>query len=246
MNGNALGRVLVIGGSRGTGMLIARRLRETGARVRVLARDAPTARAQLGPSIEVVAGDLTHPETLEPAMIDVNHIVFTAGARSGRYAPEALVKATDYQGVLDTLAFARSIGLRGRFAYLNSIGIATPSLEGTLLNLLKRNTLVWRRRVEDAIRTSGLDYSIIRVGFLVDRPAGQRAIALGRGNLPLSWRHRIARGDVADAFVEALQHPHASRQSFEIVWDRGPRQRSWTQLLDSLANGTSRSAQRAH
>jgi uncharacterized protein YbjT (DUF2867 family) len=225
-------RVLVIGGTRGAGLLIARLLHQRGYQVRVLARNP--AAAELDLSFEVVAGDLTKAETLPAAVADVDHIIFTAGAPSGRYAPERTVKATDYQGVVDTIAAARQAGFQGRFVYLNSIGIGTSSLAGTLINLLKRNTLVWRRRVEDDIRASGLDYTIIRVGFLLNRPAGERAVVVGQDALPLAPRNRIARADVAEAFVEAMEHPHASRTTFEIVWGKGARQESWNSLFDRL------------
>ena len=135
---------------------------------------------------------------------------------------------------MDTLAAAREAGFQGRFVYLNSIGIAKPSPAATLINLLKRNTLVWRRRVEDKIRTSGLDYTIIRVGFLLDRPGGERVIVVGQDALPLRFGHRITRADVAEAFVEALQHPRTSRATFEIVWGKGPRKQDWNSLLDRL------------
>jgi uncharacterized protein YbjT (DUF2867 family) len=234
MSEAAKNRVTVIGGTRGAGLLIARLLHERGFPVRVLARDPARAAAELGSAFEVIAGDLTKANTLAPAVANVDHIIFTAGAASGRYAPESLVKATDYQGVVDTLAAALQAGLPGRFVYLNSIGIATPSLAGTLINLLKRNTLVWRRRVEDHIRASGLDYTIIRVGFLSNQPGGKHAIIVGQDALPLAPRHRIARADVAEAFVEAMQHPHASRATFEIVWDKGPRRESWGALFERL------------
>jgi uncharacterized protein YbjT (DUF2867 family) len=227
-------RVLVIGGTRGTGLLIARLLHQRGYQVRVLARNPTAAAAELGPSFEVVAGDLTKAETLPAAVADVAHIILTAGAPSGRYAPERLVKATDYQGVVDTLSAARHAGCHGRFVYLNSIGIGTPSLAGTLINLLKRNTFVWRRRVEDDIRASGLDYTIIRVGFLLNQPAGKHAVVVGQDALPLAPRHRIARADVAEAFVEAMEHPRASRTTFEIVWGKGARRESWNVLLEQL------------
>lgn len=227
-------RVLVIGGTRGAGLLIARLLHQRGYQVRVLARNPAAAAAELGLSFEVVAGDLTKAETLPAAVADVDHIIFTAGAPSGRYAPERVVKATDYQGVVDTIAAARQAGFQGRFVYLNSIGIGTSSLAGTLINLLKRNTLVWRRRVEDDIRASGLDYTIIRVGFLLNRPAGEHAVVVGQDALPLAPRNRIARADVAEAFVEAMEHPHASRTTFEIVWGKGARRESWNSLLDRL------------
>jgi uncharacterized protein YbjT (DUF2867 family) len=234
MNKIEKNRVLVVGGTRGTGRLIARLLHERSHAVRVLARDPVKASAELDSAIEVVAGDLTQADTLPPALRNVDHIIFTAGAPSGRYAPERLVKATDFDGVIDTLAAAQSTGFRGRFIYLNSIGIKTPSLAGFLINLLKRNTLVWRRHVEDKIRSSGLDYTIIRVGFLLDRPGGEHAVSVSRGALPLAFRHRIARADVAEAFVEAMQHPRASRATFEIVWGKGPRRESWSSLLGTL------------
>lgn len=85
-------RVLVIGGTRGAGLRIARLLCERRYRVRVLARDPARAAAELGPLFEVVAGDLTKPDTLSPAVRGADHIVFTAGVPSGRYASERLVK----------------------------------------------------------------------------------------------------------------------------------------------------------
>ena len=227
-------RVLVIGGTRGTGLLAAQLLLHRRYQVRVLARNPIDAAPRLGPSVEIVAGDITKPETLGPAVRDVDSITFTAGVHSGRIAPEGLVKETDYQGVLNTLAAACEMGMRGRLLYMNSIGIGTPSLAASLLNLLKRNTLVWRRRVEDHIRSSGLDYTIVRVGFLTGSAAGQRAVNVSQGALPLAPRHRIARADVAEAFVEAMQHPRASRSTFEIVWGKGPRRTDWGSLLSGL------------
>jgi uncharacterized protein YbjT (DUF2867 family) len=227
-------RVLVVGGTRGAGLLIVRLLHERGHEVRVLARDPAGASAELGSAFEVVAGDITKADTLPLALRDVDHIIFTAGAPSGRYAPESLVKVTDYEGVIATLAAAQSAGFRGRFVYLNTLGIKTPSVAGFLINLLKRNTLVWRRRVEDKIRSSGLDYTIIRVGFLLNQAGGEHAVNVSQGALPLTFRNRIGRADVAEAFVEAMQHPSASRATFEIVWGKGSRRESWRALLEKL------------
>jgi uncharacterized protein YbjT (DUF2867 family) len=227
-------RVLVVGGTRGTGLLIARLLSGRGYRVRVLARNPRRAKHDLGEAIEVVAGDITKPGTLRQAVEGADHIVFTAGARSGRCAPERLVKSTDHDGLLNTLAAVLDAGFAGRFLYMNSIGIRTWSVSAMLINLLKRNTLVWRRRVEQQIRASGVDYTIIRVGFLTNGPAGRRAVAVGQDALPLSPRHRIARADVAQAFAAALEHPKASRTSFEIVWGRGEPCEDWSTALGRL------------
>jgi len=215
---NANEPILVIGGTRGTGLLIARILHRRGQRVRVLARDCARALALFDPSIQVVEGDVTKPQTLGPAIKGAKHIIFTAGCRSGYPARESQVKAVEYEGVLNTLAAVRQLGLAGRFLYMNSSGLTTPSFFATCLNLWKGNTLIWRRRVEEQIRTSGLNYTIIRTGVLLNRPGGQHLINVTQQPLLLSFRYRVARADVAELLVAALEHPKTIRATFEAVW----------------------------
>ena len=226
------GRVLVIGGTRGTGLLIVQLLMARGIPVRVLSRRAALGAAPVGYGAEVVAGDITKPETLPPAFAGVRHVVFTAGVRSGHPSRESRIKATEHDGVLNTLAAARRAGLDGRFLYMTSSGVTGHSFATFALNLYKGNTLVWRRRAEDAIRTSGLDYTIIRAGVLLNASGGRRAILITQRPLPLSPRYRIARADVAEVFVAAIPHPRASRATFEAVWGHGVRA-----PLVSLLNG---------
>lgn len=226
--------VVVIGGSRGTGRLIAERFHQQGRHVRVMTRDPDRLRPEFDPAIALVTGDLTQPGSLDAALGGAGDIVFTAGVPSGRYAPESLVRATDHDGVLHTLAAARRAGFGGRFVYLNSIGVAVPSFAAWALNLLKRNTLVWRRKVEPEIRASGIAYTIIRVGFLTNAPGGHRAIRVGQDALSLAPRHRIARADVAEVFATALTHPRAAGATFEIVWEQGPPRESVAAALDRL------------
>jgi uncharacterized protein YbjT (DUF2867 family) len=75
--------VLVIGGTRGTGLLIARLLHRQGVPVRVLARDRTRAVTLFGRTVEAVSGDITKADTLPAAIDGARHIIFTAGCRSG-------------------------------------------------------------------------------------------------------------------------------------------------------------------
>ena len=227
-------RVLVIGATRGTGLLIARRLTQAGVAVRALARDSARATQALGRGVEVVAGDITRPETLPSAIENVSHIVFTAGRRSNRPAREESVRDTEYQGVVNTLRAARAVGFSGRFLYMTAVGGSTRSIARVFLNLFKGNTLRWRERAEGEIRSAGGDYTIIRSGVLVDAPAGEHVIKVSQTPLPLSLRYRIARADVAECFVGALDHPRASRTTFEIVWGHRAPPEPWPQMLDRL------------
>ena len=227
--------VLVIGGTRGTGRLIAQRLAQRGDRVRILARNPARVASVFAPTTEIVRGDLTKAATLPPAIDGVRSIVFTAGCRSGYPVREKTVIATEYRGVLDTLDAARRAGFQGRFMYMTASGVLDRSFWTFALNLWKGNTLEWRRRVEQDIRASGLDYTIIRAGFLVNRPPGQRAIRVTQQPLPLSpLRDHIARADVAEVFIAALDHPRATRATFDTVWGKGPYSPAWTLQLDGL------------
>ena len=226
--------ILVIGGTRGTGLLIARRLHRQGQRVRVFARDRARALTLFDSSVQVVEGDLTNPKTLVAAIEGARHIVFTAGCRSGYPVREPKVKAVEFEGVVNTLAAARQLKFAGRFLYMNSSGLTTPSLFATCLNLWKGNTLIWRRRVEEEIRASGLDYTIIRTGVLLNRPGGRHQINVTQQPLPLSIRYRIARADVAALFVAALEHPKTIRAIFEAIWGHRTPPEAWSGLLDRL------------
>lgn len=226
--------ILVIGGTRGTGLLIARLLHRQGHRVRVLARDHARALTLFDPTIQVLEGDITKPKTLQPAIEGVRHIIFTAGCRSGRPVREVRVKAVEFEGVVHTLTAARQLKFAGRFLYMNSSGLTTPSLFATCLNLWKGNTLIWRRRAEEEISASDLDYTIIRTGVLLNRPAGQHQINVTQQPLPLSIRYRIARADVAELFVAALAHPKTIRATFEAIWGQRGQPDAWSGLLDRL------------
>jgi len=234
--------VLVFGGSRGTGLLIAQRLMRDGLAVRVLARNPTEARARLGPACEIMAGDLTQPETLRRPIEGVTQVVFTAGRRSGRPTSEKNIRETEYLGVVNTLKAAREVGFSGRFLYMTSSGVTSRSFWAWALNIYKGNTLLWRRRAEEAIRAADVDYTVIRAGMLLNRPGGQRAIRITQENLPLSLlRYRIAREDVAETFVSALSHPRASRATFEVVWGKGPRREPLSLQLDTLKPDSSSS-----
>jgi uncharacterized protein YbjT (DUF2867 family) len=230
--------VLIIGGTRGTGLLIVRLLESQHVACRVLARDPTRARGVFGPGVDVVPGDITKKDTLPRAIEGVRHLFFTAGCRSGHAATEEQIKAVEYAGVLNTLTEARRAGLTGRFLYMTASGVTSRSLLAICLNLYKGNTLVWRRRAEEAIRESAIDYSIIRAGMLMNRPSGRRPIRVTQEALPLSIRYRIARADVAEVFLAALREPRASRATFEAVWADRQQPETWREVLRALKSDT--------
>jgi uncharacterized protein YbjT (DUF2867 family) len=226
-------RVLVIGATRGTGAEIVARLLRDGFVVRALARNASAARAKLGSDVEVVAGDVTRPETIVPAMQSAGHVIFTAGVTRPP-ASERSIIAVEFDGVKNAIAAAIDVGVRGRFLYMTAIGVTRRSLSAFILNLIKGRTLVWRRRAEDEIRRSGLDYTIIRCGILTNDVGGRRAIEISQRPYALSPRYRISRADAAETFVRALQHPATRRTTFDAVRSRRHGPTDWDALFSGL------------
>ncbi len=230
-------RVLVIGATQGTGYEIVQRLLRDRYAVRVLARNEAKARSRLGDLVEIVVGDVTKSQTLSAAIRDMDHLILTVGVTK-RPAPERLVRSVEYDGTLYVLEAAQSAGLRGRFMYMSAIGTTKGSILSFGLNLIKGNTLRWRRRAEDEIRRSGLDFTIVHSGILSSAPAGQRAIRISRDPLPMSLAYRISRGDVAEVFVQALRHSATRRTTFDAVWTRGKPGTDWDPLFARLEPGT--------
>lgn len=231
--GSTAERVLVVGATRGTGAEIVKRLLRDGFQVRALARDEQKARGALGHNVEIVRGDVTLPETMEPAMREVQHVIFTAGVTK-RPASQRSIIAVEYDGVRNTLTAAREAGVSGRFLYMTAIGVTRHSIASIALNLIKGRTLVWRRRAEDEIRRSGVDYTIIRCGVLRNEAPGRHAIEISQRNQPMALWRRIGRADAAEVFVQALQHPGTRGTIFDASWSRRKGPTEWDTLFSRL------------
>jgi hypothetical protein len=74
--------------------------------------------------------------------------------------------------------------------------------------------------------------------------AGWRAIQVAQEEQPLSISTRVARADVAAGFVAALDHPSASRTTFEVVGVPGSHHPDWNAMLSRLRRDDSRRSAR--
>lgn len=100
MNIPPLLSVLVIGATGSIGRYVVEEALRQGYKVRALVRNAARA-GRLPPEVEIVVGDVTRPETLGPAVKDVDAIVLTVNADGqGKAAAEAIY----YGGVRNVLA----------------------------------------------------------------------------------------------------------------------------------------------
>lgn len=213
-------RILVIGGTGGTGAEVVRRLATEDHAVRVLARRPGEARRRLPGTVEVAGGDLRDPAAIEAAVDGIDTIVHTAGTRDvlrSRRHEELVVDGTA------DLLLAASRGSASAVVFMSSMGVTRTSVLGDALNLVKGGALTHKRSAEDLVRRSGLDYLILRAAVLTDRGSYPERVVLSPTPLPLRPNVRVSRADVAACIVDALRRPSLGRVTADILWDRAGR-----------------------
>ncbi|HEX9108982.1 MAG TPA: NAD(P)H-binding protein, partial [Longimicrobiales bacterium] len=137
-----MSRVLVTGATGRIGREVVAGLLGAGAEVRGLTRDPPTARLPAG--VEVVCGDLTLPESLEPALDGVDAI-FLVWPAAGATAP-AVVR--------------RMAACAGRLVLLSS-PYRTPHPFFQQPNALR----ALHQQLDELVTSSGAAWTILRPGM---------------------------------------------------------------------------------
>jgi uncharacterized protein YbjT (DUF2867 family) len=229
----------IVGATRGTGLLIAQQLLESGSNVRVVARDPDKASELLGNRADVRPGDVTDARSIREAITeDYKAIFFTVAATGGidgraLFGPKLMIRAVTYQGLLNVVDAARSSGFKGRIILPSVMGADRSSLIISILNRIKsglQRNLIER---ELYLRASGLDYTIVRAPILTNAPAGEANVRITRAINKLTGGPKISRGDLARIMILASQQAVASRKTFDLVVAKGVAP-SDQQLLEQL------------
>jgi NADH dehydrogenase len=202
--------ILVVGGTGLLGQPVVHRLLADGYGVRVLSRSPDRARALLGEGCEVVRGDVDDPLSLEAAL----------GGCAGAHVnlPDA-DPDREARGTANVARAAARAGV-GRLTYVSGMTVSEenawfPAVRGKL-------------QAEEAVRGSGVPYSIFRLGFVMETldKSFRGPFALVVGRLPPF--HMVAAADFARMVSVAYARPEAANKVFTI---HGPEAHTWRQAL---------------
>jgi len=209
--------ILVTGGSGYLGSHIVRRLVTDGKPVRALVRDIDNARREgrlADLQVDLIAGDVTPPETLEPAFEQVDGVIHTVAIAIERGSNS--YEQVNTQGTLNVVDAARKAGI-ARFINISQLG-ASPDLPYRFLA-----SKGW---AQEYVAASGLEWTAFRPSVIwgpEDEFANTfaRLVALTPIIFPIvggpeARFQPVWVEDVASAVARSLDDRSTLRQEFEL------------------------------
>ncbi len=224
--------ILVTGGTGVLGSAIVAELQKQGQSVAVLGRDAAKIQRVFGDGVEARSGDVTHPETLAPAMAGIDTVINTVQfPTSPVEVPRRgwTFEQVDYQGTVNQVDAAKGAGVR-RFVYVSAVGADANG---------PKHWFRYKAMAEEHLQNSGVEWTIVRPTWIY----GPRDHSLNRllgfsKFLPFIPFFGDGKQDMQPVFIddvgrvvtEAARAPEAANQLFELG---GPEVMSMNQVMQT-------------
>ena len=200
-------RVAIAGGHGQIALRLAKIMSERGDEVVALIRNPDHADEVRDAGAEPAVVDLEHAseDEVANAINGSDAVVFAAGAGPGSGSERK--ETMDYGGAVKLIAAAKQAGV-GRYVIVSSMG-ANPNATGddTFSVYLRA-----KGRADEAVRASGLDWTIVRPGGLTN-DAGTGRVNLGE-SVP---RGQVTRDDVAAVLAAVLDSSTTIGRTFELM-----------------------------
>lgn len=229
-----LKRVLVTGATGRTGSLTLQKLRQYPEEFEAIgfARSESKVKELFGSTEGFFLGDIKDKAALEQALKGCQALIIltsavprmTAPPKPGErptfeFEPGGMPEAIDYEGQRHQIDTAIAAGVE-QIVLVGSMG--GTQLNHPLNQLGQGNILVWKRRAEAYLIDSGIDYTIIRAGGLLDQPGGMRELLVSKDDVfltqaPNGIPSSIPRADVAEVVVQSLREPGARNKAFDLI-----------------------------
>lgn len=212
-------KLVVLGPNGRIGSQVVRRALTEGHRVTAIARTPEKVTAAHDDNLTVVAGDVFDTESLDAAIASADAVIYAVGSR-GR--GPTITRSTGIARVAKVMK-ANNVA---RLVVVSPSAVAI-SPKATLLrkialrffvHKLYRNPFNDVERMEDELRHTDLDWSVVRSSSLRDRPATGRYVVVPDGQL----RHErpVAVADLADFLVRHAADGTARRDTVTVTGTR--------------------------
>ncbi|MDX1637813.1 MAG: SDR family oxidoreductase [Balneolaceae bacterium] len=197
-------KITIVGGHGSIAMLLTPILKENGHEVRGIIRKEEQAEDLCEIGAEPVVCDVEEHDDISDAVGEADAVLFAAGAGPGSGA--ARKWTVDRDGAIKLIRAAKKNGIN-RYVMISAMGTKNPHGGEVFRTYLRA-----KEEADEALRSSGLDYTIIKPGRLTDEP-GTGRVSLA----PELERGEILREDVAAVLAEVLERPELSGKQFDLV-----------------------------
>lgn len=196
---------ITIAGAHGQiAMLLHPILRRKGHKVRGIIRKEEQAGDLREAGAEPVVCDIEEQDDISEAVGQADAVLFAAGAGPGSGAERKFT--VDRDGAIKLIEAAKKNGIN-RYVMISAMGLDEPRGNAVFQAYQKA-----KAEADEALRNSGLDYTIIKPGRLTDEP-GTGHVALA----PELPRAEISRQDVAEVLALVLETPETSGHTFDLT-----------------------------
>ncbi|KAF4359205.1 hypothetical protein F8388_005314 [Cannabis sativa] len=121
----------------------------------------------------------------------------------------------DWIGQKNQIDAAKAAGVK-QIVLVGSMG--GTDLNHPLNKLGNGNILIWKRKAEQYLADSGVPYTIIRAGGLLDKEGGVRELLVGKDDELLKTETKsVPRADVAEVCIQALQFEESKNKAFDLA-----------------------------
>ncbi|PAU94911.1 NAD-dependent dehydratase [Aliifodinibius salipaludis] len=197
-------KITVVGGHGSIAMLMHPMLIENDHQVRGIIRKEEQADDLREVGVEPVVCDIEEVDDISEAVGNVDAVVFAAGAGPGSGA--ARKWSVDRDGAIKLIEAAKANSIN-RYVMISAMGTNNPRGNEVFKAYLKA-----KAEADEALRNSGLDYTIVKPGRLTDE-SGTGKVTIGRD---LS-SGEIPRKDVARVLIKVLETPEAAGYQFDLT-----------------------------
>lgn len=196
--------ITIVGGHGSIAMLMHPLLRKKGHSVRGIIRKEEQADDLRDVGATPIICDIEKTDDISEAVGEVDAVVFAAGAGPGSGAERKW--AVDRDGAIKLIEAAKKNGI-DRYVMISAMGLDNPRGNDVFKTYLRA-----KAQADQALRNSGLNYTIVKPGRLTDEE-GTGKVALDP-NLP---KGEIPREDVAAVLVEILETPETAHVELDLI-----------------------------
>lgn len=216
-------KITIVGGHGSIAMLLHPILKRKGHQVRGIIRKEEQAEDLQEVGATPVVCDIEEYDDISEAVAEVDAVLFAAGAGPGSGADRKFT--VDRDGAIKLIGAAKNNNI-SRYVMISAMGLDEPRGNAVFQAYQKA-----KAEADEALRSSGLDYTIIKPGRLTDEEGtGRVALApeLPRGEVP--------RQDVAEVIAEVIENPRTAGLELALTEGETPVNQAVENVLSIVEN----------